>query len=77
MTLINTIVDHYQWRESLFTLLGCITLTILGKRLLVLIPPLKTASAANREIARQRMGRNYCSVVQRRASLAGLFRACS
>ena len=72
MIQLDTILEHYRWLESLFTLLSCITLTLLGKRLLVLIPAFKAASINNRQIAQQRMSRGFYAVVQRRSSIAGL-----
>lgn len=46
---LSSLAGAYHWQLSLYTAIGIAAVTVLGKRLLLLVPTVREAQRANRE----------------------------
>lgn len=58
-------LEQYQWLLSLYTALGIIAVTVVGKQLLLLVPTIKKTQQLNKETAEKKMGREFYAANQK------------
>jgi sterol desaturase/sphingolipid hydroxylase (fatty acid hydroxylase superfamily) len=49
------LVQHYHWQLSLYTALGIVAVTVIGKQLLMLVPTLRAAAKLNKDALQNKM----------------------
>jgi sterol desaturase/sphingolipid hydroxylase (fatty acid hydroxylase superfamily) len=71
--LFAGLLENYEWKLSLITAIGIAATTIVGKRLLMLVPAFRSAAKLNRQAFEQKMARPNYAANQRWNRKWGLF----
>lgn len=71
-SIFSSIAEHYQWQLSLYSAVGIMAVTFIGKHLLLLVPTIRQAQGLNKQAAKERMARAYYPPIQKRSHLWGL-----
>lgn len=56
-SFVASLLEHYQWRLSLYAGVGIFTLTFIGKQLLLLVPTIREAHQLNKDALKKKMER--------------------
>jgi sterol desaturase/sphingolipid hydroxylase (fatty acid hydroxylase superfamily) len=71
-SLFSSILEHYQWLLSLYAAVGIMAVTVIGKRVLLLIPAIRQTQALNKQAAEERITRSFYPPVQKKVRVWGL-----
>ena len=71
-SLFSSILEHYQWLLSLYAAVGIMAVTVIGKRVLLLIPAIRQTQALNKQAAQERITRSFYPPVQKKVRVWGL-----
>lgn len=71
-SIISSILQQGQWLLSLYVLVGALSVFIIGKYLLLLVPALKQTQQLNVAAAEERVQRSYYPPIQKRSKTWGV-----
>ncbi len=66
ISFLSHFFNDYQWKASLYALIGITVVTFIGKNLLLLIPTIKKAQKINWESASKKMEKDHYAANQKR-----------
>ncbi len=71
-SVLSAILEYYHWKAALYVLVGITIVTLIGKRIMLLIPTIKQAQVINKEAAAKKMSRDYYAANQKRNNAWGV-----
>jgi sterol desaturase/sphingolipid hydroxylase (fatty acid hydroxylase superfamily) len=70
---LASLLEQYHWQASLYAIAGIMAATVIGKRLLLLVPTFKKASELNRQAFQEKMAKPAYAANQKWNRKWGLF----